>query len=124
MARIKRSVASRKRRKKIIDMASGYRGRSGNCYKLAKQAIARAGQFAYRDRRARKRDMRGLWIIRINAAVRLMGIKYSEFIDAITKTETTANRKIMSDLAYTNPEAFTSFVNGVMLKYKEIKVQA
>ena len=120
MARIKRGVASRARRKKIIDLASGYRGRSGNCYKLAKQAVARAGQFAYRDRRARKRDMRSLWIVRINAAVRLIGVKYSEFINAINKTKIAVNRKVLADLAYTNPEAFKGFVDQVMSQKAQI----
>ncbi len=118
MARIKRGLASRKRRKKIIDLASGYVGRSGNCYKLAKQAVARAGQFAYRDRRARKRDMRSLWIIRINAALRLIGIKYSEFICELTKSTNNSNRKILADLAYNNPTAFNNLVAGIMKKEK------
>jgi large subunit ribosomal protein L20 len=119
MARVKRGVQIRARHKKIIKMASGYRGRSNNCYRIALQRVEKALQYAYRDRRNRKRDMRSLWIQRINAAARLDGLKYSEFISGIKmldisrSTGLSLNRKILSDLAVKEPKAFRGLVEQV-----------
>ncbi len=113
MARVKRSLASRKRRKKIISLASGYRGRSKNCYRLAKQAVARAGQFAYIDRRAKKRSFKSLWIVRINAAARELGMKYSEFINKLKKSGILLNRKMIADIAYKNPSEFENLIKKI-----------
>lgn len=116
MARVKRGVTARARHKKIIKMASGYRGRSKNCYRIALQRVEKALQYAYRDRRNRKRDFRALWIQRINAACRLYGVKYSEFIGvlgdlAISQSSgVVLDRKVLSDMAIEAPEAFRSLV--------------
>jgi large subunit ribosomal protein L20 len=118
MARVKRGVRIRARHKKIIKMASGYRGRSKNCYRIALQRVEKALQYAYRDRRNRKRDMRALWIQRINAACRCDGLKYSQFINAISKISISQqsgiilNRRILSDLAVHEPEAFSELVKS------------
>src|SRR6266705_5019631 len=98
MPRVKRGVTARARHKKVIDQAKGYRGRRKNVYRIAKEAVMRAGQYAYRDRRNRKRDFRRLWIARINAACRQNGITYSRFIEALTKQGVAVDRKILADL--------------------------
>ena len=106
MPRVKRGVTARARHKKIIDMAKGYRGRRGNVYRIAKQAVMKAGQYAYRDRRAKKRDFRALWIVRINAAVREFGMSYSVFIAGLKKAAIEVDRKVLADLAVHDRAAF------------------
>ncbi len=114
MARVKRSVTARKYRKnKILDAASGFRGRSKNCFTVAIEKVEKAGQYAYRDRRARKRQMRALWIQRINAFVRARGLKYSQFIDKINKSGVAIDRKMFADLAVNNPEAFDAVLKNI-----------
>jgi large subunit ribosomal protein L20 len=110
MSRVKRGVTSHARHKKIIKMAKGYRGRSKNCFRIALQRVEKALQYAYRDRRNKKRDFRGLWIQRINAGVRELGLTYSVFINGLNKAGIQVDRKIMADLAMNQPEAFKVLV--------------
>jgi len=112
MSRVKGGVTSRARRKKVIGMAKGYRGRSNNCYRIALQRVEKALQYAYRDRRNKKRDFRGLWIQRINAAVREYGLAYSRFIDGLNKAEINVDRKVMAELAVNQPAAFAELVQA------------
>lgn len=112
MTRSTRGVATHARQKKILKLAKGYRGRSKNCYRVAKQSVEKAWQYAYRDRKARKRNFRVLWIQRINAAVREHGLTYSRFIDGITKAGIEVDRKVMADLAVHNPTAFKALVDA------------
>lgn len=111
MPRVKNGPAAKARRKKILKMAKGYRGSRSRTFLKAKEAVTRASQFAYRDRRVRKRDFRSLWITRINAAVRGEGLKYSTFMDGLSKAGVEVDRKILADLAVTDPEAFKELVN-------------
>jgi large subunit ribosomal protein L20 len=119
MARVKRGVRIRARHKKIIKMASGYRGRSKNCYRIALQRVEKALQYAYRDRRNRKRDFRSLWIQRINAAARIHGMKYSEFIYKLQNSQLVKelgfciNRKVLADMAAQEPDAFKNLVDSI-----------
>ncbi len=106
MSRVKRGVVARRRHKKIIAQAKGYHGRRKNVFRVAKQAVIRAGQYAYRDRRQRKRQFRSLWITRINAAAREHGLSYSRFMDGLNKASIDLDRKVLADLAVFNPEAF------------------
>ncbi len=106
MSRVKRGVTKHARHKKVIKAAKGYYGRRKNTYKVAKQAVEKAGQYAYRDRRVKKRNFRSLWIQRINAAARLHGLTYARFIDGLSKAEVAVDRKILADLAVREPEAF------------------
>ena len=106
MPRVKRGVTARARHKKIIDLAKGYRGRRGNVYRIAKQAVMKAGQYAYRDRRAKKRDFRALWIVRINAAVRELDMSYSVFIAGLKRAAIDIDRKVLADLAVHDRPAF------------------
>ena len=106
MPRVKRGVTARARHKKIIAQAKGYQGRRKNVFRVAKQAVIKAGQYAYRDRRQRKRQFRALWIIRINAAARLHGISYSRLIDGLRKANIDIDRKVLADLAVHDPVAF------------------
>ena len=110
MSRVKRGVASRRKHKKVLKLAKGYRGARSRTFKVAKQAVTRAGQYAYRDRRNKKRDFRGLWIQRINAGVREHGITYAKFIDGLKKANIEINRKILSEIAFHEPAAFKSIV--------------
>ncbi len=110
MARVKRGVTSHARHKKILKMAKGYRGRSKNCFRIALQRVEKALQYAYRDRRNKKRDFRGLWIQRINAGVRELGLNYSAFINGVHKAGIEVDRKILADLAMNQPEAFKVIV--------------
>ena len=107
MPRVKRGVTARARHKKIIDLAKGYRGRRGNVYRIAKQAVMKAGQYAYRDRRNKKRDFRALWIARINAAVRELGMSYSVFMNGLKKASIDIDRKVLADLAVHDRAAFS-----------------
>lgn len=113
MARIKGGMTSHARHKKIIKMAKGYRGRSKNCFRIALQRVEKALQYAYRDRRNKKRDIRALWIQRINAAVRLYGLKYSSFIHGLQKAEINIDRKVMANLAVHEPESFKEIIEKV-----------
>ena len=106
MPRVKRGVTARARHKKVLDLAKGYRGRRGNVYRIAKEAVMKAGQYAYRDRRNKKRDFRALWIVRINAAVREFGLSYSAFINGLKKAEIDIDRKVLADLAVHDRAAF------------------
>jgi large subunit ribosomal protein L20 len=113
MPRVKRGVTARARHKKIIALAKGYRGRRNNVYRVAKQAVMRAGQYAYRDRRTRKRVFRTLWIARINAAAREHGITYSRFIAGLHKSEIGLDRKVLAELAVNDKPAFAAIVAQV-----------
>jgi len=106
MPRVKRGVTARARHKKILDQAKGFRGRRGNVYRIAKEAVMKAGQYAYRDRRQKKREFRALWIARINAAVRELGMTYSVFMNGLTKAEIDIDRKVLADLAVHDKAAF------------------
>ena len=110
MARAQGKVASRTRRKKIIARAKGFQGRSKNNFRLAKQRSEKAMQYAYRDRRVRKRNFRSLWIQRINAGARLSGLTYSQFMNGLNKAGIDLDRKVLSDLAVSEPLAFKSLV--------------
>ena len=113
MPRVKRGVTAHARHKKVLDLAKGYRGRRKNVYRIAKEAVMKAGQYAYRDRRQKKRQFRALWIARINAAVREEGMTYSEFINKLQKKGIELDRKVLADLAMNNPETFKNLVNSV-----------
>jgi len=106
MSRVKRGVTNHARHKKVLKAAEGYYGRRKSTIRIAKQAVEKAGQYAYRDRRVKKRNFRALWIQRINAAVRDYGLTYGRFIDGLSKAEVAVDRKVLSDLAITHPEAF------------------
>ena len=116
MAKVKRGVITHARHKKVIDAAKGYFGRRKNVFRVAKQAVDKARQYAYRDRRVRKRDFRSLWIQRINAAVRSHGMTYSQFIFGLSKTDFDLDRKILSEIAISEPETFNEIVNAVKAK--------
>jgi large subunit ribosomal protein L20 len=118
MPRVKTSVASRRRRKKILKLAKGYRGGRSKLYRTAKEAVARALQYAYRDRKVKKRDFRRLWIIRINAAARINGLSYSQFMEGLKKAEVNINRKILADLAVKDASAFAQLAE-IAKKNKE-----
>jgi len=107
MPRVKRGVTARARHKKVIEQAKGYRGRRGNVYRIAKEAVMKAGQYQYRDRRQKKREFRALWIARINAAVRELGMTYSVFIAGLGKAHIDIDRKVLAELAVHDKVAFT-----------------
>jgi large subunit ribosomal protein L20 len=107
MPRVKRGVTARARHKKLIAPAKGYRGRRNNVFKIAKEAVMKAGQYQYRDRRNKKREFRALWIARINAAVRELGMTYSVFMNGLRKAEIEVDRKVLADLAVHDKAAFT-----------------
>ena len=113
MPRVKRGVTARARHKKILALAKGYRGRRKNVYRVAKQAVMKAGQYAYRDRRTRKRVFRKLWIARINAGTRAHGVTYSRFIAGLKKLAIDLDRKVLSDMAINDPAAFGAIVAQV-----------
>ena len=106
MARVKRGVIAKARHKKILRQARGYYGARSRTFKVAKQAVIKAGQYAYRDRRQRKRQFRALWIIRINAAARLHSLSYSRLIDGLKRADIEVDRKVLADIAVHDPEAF------------------
>ena len=110
MPRVKRGVTARARHKKVLALAKGYRGRRKNVYRIAKQAVMKAGQYAYRDRRQRKRQFRQLWIVRINAAARQCGLSYSRFINGLKKASIEIDRKILADIAVFDKNAFAALV--------------
>jgi large subunit ribosomal protein L20 len=113
MPRVKRGVIAHARHKKILALAKGYRGRRKNVYRIAKQAVMKAGQYAYRDRRTRKRVFRALWIARINAASRQAGVTYSRFMAGLKKANIDLDRKVLADMAVNDPAAFSSIVEKV-----------
>ena len=110
MARVSRGVTARAKHKKILRRAKGYYGRRKNVFRVAVQAVERAMQYAYRDRRNRKRDFRGLWIQRINAGVRMHGMTYSQFINGLKKATIEIDRKILAELAVNQPEVFKALI--------------
>jgi large subunit ribosomal protein L20 len=110
MARVKRGVTSHAKHKKVLKAAKGYYGRRKNTIRIAKQAVEKANQYAFRDRTRRKRTFRALWIQRINAAVRPFGLNYSKFIDGLAKSGLMIDRKVLSDLAIREPAAFEAIV--------------
>lgn len=116
MPRVKRGVTARARHKKVLALAKGYRGRRGNVYRIAKQAVMKAGQYAYRDRRNKKRVFRRLWIARINAATRALGLTYSQFINGLNKAGLGLDRKVLSDIAIHDETAFARIVEQVKAK--------
>ena len=110
MPRVKRGVTARARHKKVLALAKGYRGRRKNVYRVAKQAVMKAGQYAYRDRRQRKRQFRQLWIVRINAGARENGLSYSKFMNGLKKAAIEIDRKVLADLAVFEKAAFAQLV--------------
>jgi len=110
MARIKGALMTRKRRKKVLKLAKGYFGSKSKLFKTAKEAVMKSGQYAYVGRRLKKRDFRRLWITRISAGAKLNGMNYSTFMNGLKKTGIEINRKILSELAISDPTAFTSIV--------------
>ncbi|MCC8417497.1 MAG: 50S ribosomal protein L20 [Rickettsia endosymbiont of Bryobia graminum] len=113
MSRVKTGKISKNRHKKILKLAKGYRGRAKNCFSIAIEKVEKALRYAYRDRRNRKRDFRGLWIQRINAAVREHGLVYSQFVGGLKKAEIDIDRKVLAELAVNNPTAFADIVEQV-----------
>ena len=113
MPRVKRGVTAHARHKKVLALAKGFRGRRKNVFRIAKQAVMKAGQYAYRDRRTRKRVFRQLWIARINAASRELGVTYSKFMAGLKKAQIDIDRKVLADMAVYDPAAFGSIVAKV-----------
>lgn len=113
MSRAKSGIVSKNRHKKILKLAKGYRGRAKNCFSIAIEKVEKALRYAYRDRRNRKRDFRGLWIQRINAAVRQHGMIYSQFIGGLKQAEINIDRKMLAELAVNNPTSFANIVEKV-----------
>ncbi len=111
MARVKRGVTSHARHKKVMKMAKGYRGRAKNNFRIAIERVEHGLQYAYRDRKAKKRSFRALWIQRINAAVRQHGLNYSQFMNGVHKAGIEVDRKVLADLAVHQPESFEAIVN-------------
>jgi large subunit ribosomal protein L20 len=116
MPRVKRGVTARARHKKVLAQAKGFRGRRGNVFRIAKQAVMKAGQYAYRDRRTRKRQFRSLWIARINAAARELGMTYSAFMNGLRKADIGIDRKVLADIAVNDAVAFGRIVEQVKAK--------
>jgi large subunit ribosomal protein L20 len=106
--RVKKGFKARRRRNRVLKLAKGFRGRRKNCYKRANQAVERALDYASRDRAARKRNFRSLWIVRINAAARAIGLSYSKLIAGLTKAKVAIDRKVLADLAVADPEGFSA----------------
>ena len=113
MSRVKRGVTAHARHRKVIEASKGFRGRSSTCFRSAIEQLEKSMQRAYRDRRNRRRDLRQLWIIRINAAVREYGLKYSQFINGLNKINISLDRKVLSELAINDKKAFLDIVNKV-----------
>ncbi|MGL9732600.1 MAG: 50S ribosomal protein L20 [Wolbachia sp.] len=119
MARVKRGVTTHARHKKILKLAKAYRGRAKSCYRIALQRVEKALQYAYRDRRNRKRDFRSLWIIRINAAVREYGLTYGKFMYGLKLAEISLNRKLLAEMAVNYKDVFAELVETVNCKLAE-----
>jgi len=113
MPRVKRGFKARRRRNKTLKMAKGYRGARSRLYKTATEAVDRALKYAYRDRRVRKREMRGLWIVRISAAVKQHGLSYSRFIGAMKKANIALDRKVLSEMAIHDPDRFGQLIKMI-----------
>lgn len=113
MTRVKRGVAHVKRRKNLLADAKGYRWNRKNLFREAKQAVIKAGKYAYRDRRAKKRTMRGLWITRLNIAVRALGMKYSQLVKTMKDKNIAVDRKVLSQMAMEDPKVFANFIEKV-----------
>src|SRR3954466_5190744 len=111
MPRVKRGVTAKARHKKVLTLAKGYRGRRNAVYRIAKEAVMKAGQYAYRDRRVRKREFRALWIARINAAARECGLSYSAFMNGLKKASIDLDRKVLADLAVFDKPAFAKIAD-------------
>lgn len=124
MARVKRGVTTHKRHKKVIKMAKGYRGRAKNCFRTAIQRVEKGMQYAYRDRRARKRDFRKLWIQRINAAAREHGLVYSQFMNGIKLAGIEMDRKVLADIAVHDAEGFAGIAGEVKKALEQKKAAA
>ena len=124
MPRVKRGVTARARHKKVLALAKGFRGRRKNVFRIAKQAVMKAGQYAYRDRRAKKRVFRQLWIARINAASRELGVTYSKFMAGLKKANIGIDRKVLADMAVNDPAAFGSIVAQVKAQLAGCLVRA
>jgi large subunit ribosomal protein L20 len=120
MARVKRGVIARARHKKVINQARGYRGRSKNVFRVAVERVEKGLQYAYRDRRVRKRNFRALWIQRINAGAREHGLTYSQFMNGMKKAGIELDRKVLSDLAVREPAAFKSLVDQAQAAPSEV----
>ncbi len=116
MSRIKSGVVTRARHKKVLKKAKGFYGRRKNTFRIANQAVEKAGQYSYRDRKVKKRVFRSLWIQRINAGCRLHGLKYSSFIDGLKKINLGLNRKVIADLAANEPQDFKRIVDQIQGK--------
>ena len=116
MPRVKRGVTARASHKRILDAAKGYRGRRKNVFRVANEAVMKAGQYQYRDRRQRKRQFRALWIARINAAARQHGLTYSVFMNGLSRAEIGIDRKVLSDIAIFDKDAFAKIVDQVKAK--------
>jgi large subunit ribosomal protein L20 len=116
MPRVKRGVTARASHKRIINAAKGYRGRRKNVFRVANEAVMKAGQYQYRDRRQRKRQFRRLWIARINAAARQYGLTYSVFMNGLSRAEIGIDRKVLSDIAIFDKDAFANIVDQVKAK--------
>ncbi len=116
MPRAKGGFKTRRRRKRILEMAKGYYGAKSRLYRIATEAVDKALQYAYRDRRNRKREFRSLWIVRINAALRSVGMTYNQFMNGLTKAEININRKVLADMAVKDPKAFNALVETVKAK--------
>ena len=108
MPRVKRGVTTHARHKKVLNRAKGYRGARKNVFRVANQAVAKAGQYAYRDRRQKKRQFRALWIARINAAARLNGLSYSRFMNGLSRAEIDLDRKVLADIAVHDSDSFSA----------------
>jgi large subunit ribosomal protein L20 len=119
MARVKRGTTGHARHKKILDLARGYRGRNSTSFRIALEKVEKALQYAYRDRRVRKRSFRRLWIQRINAGARLHGLTYSQFMNGLSRAGIEIDRKVLSDLAVREPEAFKALVEQAQACIKE-----
>ena len=117
MARVKRGVTSKAKHKKVLKAVKGQWGRRKNTIRVAKQAMEKSMQYAYRDRRNKKRDFKSLWIQRINAGVRAEGLTYARFINGLNKSKIKLDRKVLAELAYNNPEAFKSIVKKVQSSF-------
>ena len=122
MARVKRGVTAHARHKKVIKQAAGYYGRRKNTIRVAKQAVEKAGQYAYRDRRTRKRNFRALWIQRINAAARQNGLTYGRMIDGLNKAGIEVDRKVLADIAVHEPEVFMALAGKAKEALAYLKV--
>src|ERR1700760_1286917 len=124
MARVKRGVTTHARHKKVLDLAKGYRGRGSKAYRVAIEKVEKGLRYAYRDRRNKKREFRGLWIQRINAGARLHGLTYSQFMDGLKKAWVEGERKVLSDIAAQEPDSFKLLVDQAKTALSQAAAQA